>query len=325
MDSGATISNIGYLRTIELPRPEAIVSPHLITRNSITLLFADEDSFKTQFATQLAVCLNAGIPFLDYETIPSNVVYYTMEGVEGDIVDRILEKGEALAVDTDDIGVCPCYDKQLDRPGDYEKIKEMLRDRGSDVVIFDPVTYVIAGDVRFSPTMLHVVSNGLNLATTFGIAIVFVIHTRKDSPKGDMHGFLGSNILTAASATRIRIDRSQEIPNQATLTFRTRYDERPLDRLIMWHTPLLQAVGELIPKRQQIKQAINEELSFGEVSGVTQFCELIARKVACDNKSVRHVIADMIMQGQVRMGRVGGSATKTVCKVDVLEKALLGD
>jgi len=312
MDLGATISNIGYLKTLELPRPQQLVSPCLVTRNSITLLFGDEDSFKTQFVTQLAVCLNAGIPFFGFQTIPCNVVYYTMEGVEGDIVDRILEKGEALGVDTDNIGVCPCYDKLLDKPGDYEAIREMLRHRGSDVVIFDPVTYVIAGDVRFSPTMLHVVTNGLNLASTYGIAIVFVIHTRKDSPEGDMHGFLGSNILTAASATRIRIDRSKEIPNQATLTFRTRYAERPLDRMIMWRAPLLKAVGDLIPRGQQIREAINEETSFGEVKGITQFCESVAKKVGCDSKSVRHVISNMKMTGELREGKVTGTTIKTL-------------
>lgn len=64
-----------------LSSPEPIVSG-LLFNKSVAVLGAQDDSFKTHFTIQLAICLTLGIPCYSFSTKPSYVAYMVLEGGE---------------------------------------------------------------------------------------------------------------------------------------------------------------------------------------------------------------------------------------------------
>lgn len=297
--------------------PEPIVSG-LLFRKSMAVLGAPDDSFKTHWALQLAISLAAGIPCFSHSVKRSNVVYLFLEGGEGYILERLEEKIAAMGVNREEvlgkIHIRDCTGMRLDDKNVVEGLEATLitTEPMPDVVIFDPITYALNEDVRFSPERVKLCRNLLRIADSINGVTLPIIHCRKDTQDNDnMDDFLGTSIVAAAAATRIKLYRQDNLLNMYA---KTRYAERPDKIGLVWKHPLLEVAPEVLKPREEAKRCIIETLK-GNANQEVKLGDLVSKLSASTNhnqKTVRAAVENLEVEGKVTTSRLPKSAIKVV-------------
>lgn len=294
----------------------------LLFGGTIAVMGAPEDSFKTNWTIQLAICLAVGIPCYSYSCRKSQVAYLVLEGGEDYILERMEEKIEAMGVNREEalggIYTLNCSQVQLD---DEDTIRQLGDDLFNlnpkpDVVIFDPITYALNEDVRYSPNKTRLIRNANKIVEELvGGVVLLVVHTRKGAKdNADMDDFLGSGQLARAAATRIKLYRGDG--DRVSMYAKTRHAERPDKISLVWRYPLLELEQTTLQPREECKIAIFhalenapynlKEMVLGDL--VTQ----VSRSTNHNPKTVRSAITNLEVEGKVEILRVESSATKVV-------------
>ena len=301
----------------DIVQPEPIVSG-LLFRKSMAVLGAPDDSFKTHWALQLAISLAAGIPCFSHSVKKSNVVYLFLEGGEGYILERLEEKVAAMGVKRDEvlgkIHIRDCSGMRLDDKKITEGLEATLitTEPMPDIVILDPITYALNEDVRFSPEKVKLCRNLLSIANSINGVTLPIIHCRKDTQDNDnMDDFLGTSIVAAAAATRIKLYRDGNLLNMYA---KTRYAERPDKISLVWKHPLLEVAPEVLKPREEAKRRIIEVLK-GNPSIAVQLGDLVSKVSELTEhnpKTVRAAIQNLEVEGNITTFRLPKSAIKIV-------------
>ena len=310
-------------RGISLPSP---VVGDLLFGGTIAALGAPEDSFKTNWTVQLAICLAVGSSCYSYSCRKSQVAYLVLEGGEDYILERIEEKIDAMGVNREEalrgIYTLDCSQLQLDNEDTIEKLEDTLCDLNPkpSVVIFDPITYALDEDVRYSPSKTRLIRNANRIVEELDNGVVLlVIHTRKGArDNADMDDFLGSGQIARAAATRIKLYRGDG--DRVSMYAKTRHAERPDKISLVWRHPLLVIEPITLRPREECKAAIIQALENAPhnlkamVLGV--LVTQVSRSANRNPKTVRSTITDLVVEGKVEILRVPGSAAKIVRLVD---------
>jgi len=298
--------------------PEAIVSG-LLFRNSIAVMGAPEDSFKTHFALQLAISLAAGIPCFSFSCRKSSVVYLILEGGQDYIFERLEQKMDAMKVSREEVGerLYPIdfAAVRLDEDGNVQKLEGILEaiEPTPDVVILDPITYALDEDDRYSLKKAKLCRNLLRIANTINGLVFPIIHCRKSAEdNNNMDDFLGSGIWARAAATRIKLYRTDE--TQVKTHFKTRYAERPEDLSLAWHYPLLHVLPEQLKPRKECKVKILAFLegSQGKQLLLAQLVQQVIEETGHNEKTVRAAIGNLEFEGKLSIEKLPKSAAKIV-------------
>ena len=299
-------------------QPEQIVSG-LFFRKSMAVIGAPDDSFKTNFALQLVVSLAAGKPCYSYALKQCNVVYLVLEGGEDYILERIEEKVSALGLNRDDIlGRISVFDASQKRLDD-DKVSQGIEDSLAalspqpDVVVFDPITYAMSEDVRFSPQKAKLCRNLLRLANRLNCVVLPIIHCRKSTQDNDnMDDFLGTSIVADMAATRIKLYRLSE--NQVKVYSKTRYAERPDALTMIWKYPLLEVAPEVLQPRIDCQRKILKEMSSSacEPLKMAELVSKVAELTKHNQKTVRLALGTLAFEGKVQIYNLPKSAVKMV-------------
>ena len=301
--------------------PEPIMAG-LLFRKSMAVLGAPDDSFKTNWALQLAISLAAGIPCFSYSCNKSRVVCLALEGGEDYILQRIEEKIDAMELNKTDIMerifVQDCSEMRLDHREDAAEIEASISSMKPkpDLVIFDPITYAFNEDVRFSPAKAKMCRNLKGIASYINGVVLPIIHCRKGSlDNNDMDDFLGTSILSAAAATRIKLYRDEDRVNMYA---KTRYADRPEMTSLVWKYPLLEVVPAVLAPREECKKAVIVYLRKQESRQGTlgELQNNVAKDTGHNQKTVRGAIDNLEVEGKVRIERLPKRATKMVKLVE---------
>jgi AAA domain len=298
-------------------QPEAIVSG-LLFRKSMAVIGAPDDSFKTNFALQLIVSLAAGKPCYSYSLTKCNIVYLVLEGGEDYILERIEEKVSALGLNRDEvlgkISVFDASQKRLDDDNISQGIEASLSalTPRPDVIVFDPITYAMEEDVRFSPQKSKLCKNLLRIANNLNCVVLPIIHCRKSTQDNDnMDDFLGTSIVTDMAATRIKLFRADE--NTVKVYVKTRYAERPDALTLTWKQPLLEVAPEVLQPRTECKRKLIEWLrNDGEDMKMTDLVTKVAELTKHNPKTVRIALGNLSFERQVQIYPLPKSAIKMV-------------
>ncbi|MFC2068306.1 AAA family ATPase [Chloroflexota bacterium] len=284
---------------------------------------APDDSFKTNWALQLSISLAAGDPCYTYSCKKSEVVYLILEGGTDYIHERLEEKIDVMGLDKNEvmsrIYTSDCSQLQLDNEEVVKQIEKTLLDKNPkpDIVIFDPITYALNEDVRFSPQKSKLCRNLLRIATQINGVVLIVIHCRKDTQDNNsMDDFLGASIIADAVATRIKLYRKGE--SKLHMYTKTRYAERPEQVSLLWKYPLLKVIPEILKPREEAKKAILEFLQSDKKNDykVSELMGIIAQKIGHNEKTVRVVLDNLHLEGKINISRLPKSAIKIVKLVD---------
>ena len=284
----------------------------------MAVIGAPDDSFKTNFALQLVVSLAAGKPCYSYSLKQCNIVYFVLEGGEDYILERIEEKVAALGLNRDEvlgrISVVDASQKQLDDEKVSQDIEDSLLALNPKpaVVVFDPITYAMAEDVRFSPQKAKLCKNLLRIADKLNCVVIPIIHCRKSTQDNDnMDDFLGTSIVTDMAATRIKLFRVNE--SKVNVYIKTRYAERPEMLTLTWKPPLLEVAPEVLQPRKECKIKIMEALkSTGEDVKMSELVAKIAEQTRHNQKTAREALGNLDFERQVQIYNLPKSAVKMV-------------
>lgn len=302
----------------DIAPPEPIVSG-LLFRGSLAVLGAPDDSFKTNWALQLAISLAAGESCYSYSCKHSVVVYLILEGGQDYIHERLEEKIVAMELDKDEvmgrIYTSDCSQLPLDDRYVAEEIEKTIlaKDPKPDIVILDPITYALDEDVRFSPHKAKLCRNLLWIADQINGVALPIIHCRKGSKDNDnMDDLLGTSIVADAAATRIKLYRKSE--TEVNMYAKTRYAERPEQVSLLWNYPLLEVIPSILKPREEAKKVIIESLqSNGQTDyKVTELTRIIAQKTDHNEKTVRAALNNLELEGKITIARLPKSAIKVV-------------
>ncbi len=297
--------------------PPTPVLAGLLFRQTLAVLGAPEDSFKTTWAIQLAVSLAAGIPFLSYSCEPSRVAYIILEGGQDYILERLEEQVASMGVARDkvfgNVALSDCSGMQLDNPNDFKAVTDgiLAITPPPDVVILDPITYALSEDVRFSPNKTVMCRHLLQLAQALNGVILVIVHCRKDTRDNDStDDFLGSGVIARAAATRIKLYRSGDTVNMYA---KTRHAARPDDLQLYLSYPVL-LVGSLdLKPKEECRAAVLDSL--GKAGGQSMLGELVtqvAKLTKHNTKTVRAAIDSLAFEKKVIVGTMPKSARKVV-------------
>ncbi|MFC1918157.1 AAA family ATPase [Chloroflexota bacterium] len=301
----------------DMVTPEPIVSG-LLFRKSMAVLGAPEDSFKTHWALQLTICLAGGIPCYSHSLKKSVVVYMCLEGGEGYILERLEEKIAIMGVNRDEIlskiHISDCSGMRLDDRATAEGLEVAITTMKPppEVVIFDPITYAMNEDVRFSPQKAKLCRNLLSIANSINGVTLPIIHCRKDTQNNDsMDDFLGSSIIAAAAATRIKLFR---LGNRLNVYAKTRYAERPDEVSLVWKHPLLEVLPEVLKPRENAKRLVLKALRSAPTKETIlgNLVDSVAAEANCNPKTVRSAVGNLEVEGEVTVSRLPKSAKKLV-------------
>jgi hypothetical protein len=279
---------------------------------------APEDSFKTNWAVQLAIALAIGIPCYSYSCKKAIVLYLVMEGGEDYLLERFEEKIAAMGVNRE-VVLDRIYIKDFSlKPMDDSAIAEDLKialcamEPTPDVVILDPITYALNEDVRFSPQKAELCRNLIEIANLINGVTIPIIHCRKSTKNNDsMDDFLGSSIIADAAATRIKLFREG---NLLTVYAKTRYAERPDSVNLNWKHPLLHVAPTALNPREEAKKVVVDLLK-GNPSQESRLGDLITKgtEITKHNpKTVRAAIDNLAFEGKVKVYNLPKSAIKMV-------------
>jgi hypothetical protein len=91
------ISGADFPKQYELPRRRPLVE-NLIKRGELMALFAASKMGKSWFFQNMATCLAEGVPFLELETVKSNVLILDLELTKVDAMDRLWSVALAMGL-----------------------------------------------------------------------------------------------------------------------------------------------------------------------------------------------------------------------------------
>jgi hypothetical protein len=309
------------LQQEDIKPPEPIVSG-LLFRKSLAVVGAPDDSYKTNWALQLAISLAAGIPCYTYSCKKGVVVYLILEGGEDYILERLEEKIAAMELNRDEvlgrIYTSDCSQLPLDDKDVAKDIEETLlaKDPKPDIVIFDPITYALNEDVRFSPKKAELCRNLIWIAEQINGVAMPIIHCRKGTQdNADMDDLLGTSIIADAAATRIKLYRQD---GQVNLYAKTRYAERPDKVSLIWRHPLLVVSETTLAPREEAKRAIVQLLLSDPMKeyALGELTRIIAERTEHNEKTVRQALGNLELEGKLAIYRMPKSALKKVKLVD---------
>jgi len=301
--------------------PNPIVGD-LLFGGTIAALGAPEDSHKTNWTIQLAICLAAGMPCYSYSCRKSQVAYLVLEGGEDYILERMEEKIQALGVNREEalrgIYTLNCSQLQLDDEDTINQLGDDLcnLDPKPAVVVFDPITYALDEDVRYSPNKTRLIRNANRIIEELdGGIVLLVVHTRKGArDDANMDDFLGSGQPSRAAATRIKLYRDDG--NRVSMYAKTRHAERPDKISLVWRHPLLELEQTTLQPRAECKVAVIHALEHAPHNIKAMVLGDLVMQVSTSTnhnaKTVRSAIANLEVEGKVEILRVTGSATKVV-------------
>jgi len=291
-----------------------------IFRKSITYVGAPEDSFKTQWAVQLAISLTLGKPCYGYSCKKCIVLYAVLEGAKDYILERIEEKVEAMGVDRDEVlsnlFVVDLTNKSLSNKDDVLELKERMLQTPADVIFLDPISALLAEDERFSSLRTIFATNLLEVAETIDGAIVLIAHCRKGTHNNnDMDEIAGHSVMKNLSATRIKFFRHKDRKDWLSIYQKTRYAERPEKIELRWKAPLLEMRLGVLKPREIIRKEILKYLAENGEQILSEFTFKIAEKIKHNSKTVRIVLDNLEIEGEIRIDKVPHSAKKIVKRI----------
>lgn len=285
----------------EFPQMEFKVKG-ILPESGIAVIYGKEKVGKTLLATQLAIDLARGTPFLgELDTKGSRVAYVSTDMILEAFKDR-LEKNALLGKPIRGLGDRFVFIRdsfKLDDKRDVEGLLASVMENNSDVLIIDTLSSSMTGDENSSRDMQQVIE-GMRMFTNEGIAVVLVHHEGKDNNRKER----GSSRLPGAVDSMVKLEFKQ---GRYVLSF-DRLRHGKLDRITLKLDP-----DRLIFRRADDNKTKNIKCSIEDVVNAVGSEEKTRKKLIkelmgnCDCKegTASNAIKTAVEQGRLNK-RKGG-------------------
>ena len=162
-------------------KPKSIIR-NLLYEKGVTIIAGTDGVGKTWLATQSALSIATGTPFLDWETSQKPVLLVQFELSLELLSSRIRKQMKSFPTVQNDYLKVVCFDIE-DKlfTSQWEKIKNTLMENNhlNGVVIVDNLYTSVTGDVSDNTQMMKILSDVAEIRNSTGNAIVLVAHHNK--------------------------------------------------------------------------------------------------------------------------------------------------
>jgi len=166
-------------KVTEKPKP---IIRNLLYEKGVTIIAGTDGVGKTWLATQSALSIATGTPFLDWETSQKPVLLVQFELSLELLSSRIRKQMKSFPTVQDGYLDVVCFDIE-DKlfTSQWEKIKNTLMENNhlNGVVIVDNLYTSVTGDVSDNTQMMNILSDVAEIRNSTGNAIVLVAHHNK--------------------------------------------------------------------------------------------------------------------------------------------------
>lgn len=282
----ATVSADDYARTEPPPLDEVITS--LIETGDKLAIISGAKMRKSFFALQMAVCVAAGIPFLGY-TVPRSrrVLLMQYEVRERHYHRRVRAMLFALRADTGDrLHIAnargTCYTA--------EQIEAAARETEAELVVFDPLFRLIAGDENAAADFKVPLAAFDRLAERTGAAVAYVHHDRKGDPsERDIRDRgSGSGVLARDYDSGLTLTPHRDLPDGVVINTLTRNYAPAAPFVVEWRGGRfvrMEGVATVTGKPGKYDAAVRDYLAKNPQASVTE----IASVVGCDRSTASRI------------------------------------
>jgi hypothetical protein len=218
---GRTALPLVYFDAIERSLDVRDFVQGLLVEQSSAVLYGESNSGKTFFATALALCVAAGVPFFGRRVEQGGVLYLALEGGQG-FRNRIAawrERYDALTAPVHFVAV-PSQVNLLHPDADTPRViaaaVEAKDHMGAPIklIVVDTLARAMAGGNENAPEdMGALVMNMDKIREQTGATVLFIHHSGKDAAKGAR----GHSSLRAAIDTEIEVEASDGPVRRATV------------------------------------------------------------------------------------------------------------
>lgn len=192
----------------------------LLPKSGLGLILAAEKTGKSFFALQLALCVGAGVDFVDRPVRRSSVLLIEEEGSPAGYQRRMRRQVAALGLDPAAVSAHFLVRKQvrLDDPAILDAIGALVRELGIRLVVVGPLSQVAQIEDENKSGEINALVRRLNGFVAEHELLLLLVHHRRKSgngqgrPKGVSAFFesaRGSNALVAAIDVGIGLYREQ--------------------------------------------------------------------------------------------------------------------
>lgn len=219
--TGRTALPLVYFDAIERSLDVRDFVQGLLVEQSSAVLYGESNSGKTFFATALALCVAAGVPFFGRRVEQGGVLYLALEGGQG-FRNRIAawrERYDALTAPVHFVAV-PSQVNLLHPDADTPRViaaaAEAKDHMGAPIklIVVDTLARAMAGGNENAPEdMGALVMNMDRIREATGATVLFIHHSGKDAAKGAR----GHSSLRAAIDTEIEVEASDGPVRRATV------------------------------------------------------------------------------------------------------------
>lgn len=197
------------------PPPDWIVE-NLFEAGAVCCFFGDGGAKKTYSLLSMAVCVASGLPWLQFKTHKSPVLFVDEESGRARFLRRLGEvlRGEDCGEDTP-LHFVTLPGLLLDgkkQPGDIAYLAQAITETGARLVIIDALVDVMSGDENSVEDLRPVFIALRKISEDTGASIVVIHHSNKGG------GYRGSSALKGAVDLLVKVESE---PGKNTIDFTT--------------------------------------------------------------------------------------------------------
>ena len=279
------VFSVADLLGMTFPESDSLLGNDLLDRSGAMLITGPQKIGKSLFASQLALCMASGQPFVGFKpTAPTRrVLSLQAEVGERRMQQRfgrqaVLFSGEAL---TNVLNACTFSMLKVDHADGAAILRELVQQYTPDIVIIDPLANFHCGDENVAQDILRVTSV-LDRIRADGPAIILVHHHGKNSAERANvgHKARGSTALPGWYDSHLSMERAGQ---NVRLRFELRHGETPEDRILRLDpdTLLFEARSDDAAQLTLVVSAV-AELGPSTADAVAEYCNNRTRQWASD-------------------------------------------
>lgn len=290
------------IMTCELPELERAVSGFFDLGDKVAIIGPTKTK-KTWLATQLAICIATGTPFLGIEIPKKRKVLMVQYEVKAQhFINRVRALSEALEVSIEDVESRLIVINAKGITQDLEILQTQIEQEGIEVVIFDPFYKMFEGDESDPETVKAILRVFDRMTTKSGCAVVYIHHDKKGSTDKTETRDRGSGtgIVSRDYDCGLIISEHQENPNAIVIDPLQRNYKSPGAIVAEWWEshfrvsdlqPVVKKAGRrlAILSSEEVTAIITEILHDGAME-CSKFRELLKLKLGVSRDKVREFV-----------------------------------
>lgn len=288
---------------LEPQPPMEYVVKNLLTKGSVTLIYGEPGSKKTYALGSLGVCVAIGKTWLEFETVPTKVLFLDEESGRVRFTRRLGEimRGEEAGPQTPFTYICLGGFK-LDKANDNVLLQTIIEEYAVGLIIIDALADVMDGDENAKQDTQPIFTNMKRLAEQTGTAVIIIHHANKQG------GYRGSSAIKGAVDNMILVESKN---GTNVVTFKSEKVRDGKDQtwaaIATWHEDRFTLRPYHLQEYAHYSKAEMYVLNYLEKHGASAIPVIMANADVCSEQAARQAVYSLTGKRKISRTNPGAS------------------